>query len=605
MCGIFGIAFHHDRGDLGAILTRAGKALSYRGYDSVGALSIDEHGKADLRKDVGRIDDVAQRLAFSELRGKRGIIQLRWATFGVPAKRNAQPHFDTSHTVAGAHNGNIVNSVALRQMLNAAGHVFLGENDGEVVVQALSYELAREGSLDRAVRSAREMLKGDYAYVVTKRSGGPLFAAKMGSSLYLGIGEDFVCISSDLPSILNLTQTIVPLRDGEYVEFDYNTYEIRDIGTGERIEREPIVSELTAEAASKGEHAFFMGKEIDEQPERAQALLNFLAESDEIAPFAQMIMEAERTYLIGSGSSYNACVLGSYFFNKFTGCLTHPVIAGSFLQQYGECLRDNDVFVLVSQSGETKDLINVLNALTERGHGDRVLGIVNVPGSTLMMRAKRYLPLLSNLEIAVAATKTFVNQVLLLMGVAAEIARQRNRSPELVESLGEVPDTLRKVIQGMRPKAMELAQKLLAAQDMYALGHGITLGAAFEGSLKIKEITYTHCEGMDSIEFKHGPLAIVTENYPVFFLSSLEDQSMLISHMNEVTCRGGLAIVVAPESGALSDNASQMLALPCERYCLVPLAAAVFMQLFAYHLAAQRGFDPDYPRNCSKTITVD
>lgn len=605
MCGIFGIAFHHDRNELGRVLTRAGHALSYRGYDSVGAAAVNSRGDVDLRKDVGKMGDVAERLGFEELSGRRGILQLRWATFGIPAKRNAQPHLDTANKIVGAHNGNIVNSVALRRQLSEEGHVFLGENDGEVVVQAVSYQLARTGSLDKAVRAAREMLKGDYAYVVAERLNSPLFAAKMGSSLYLGIGDDFVCISSDLPSILNLTHKIIPLLDGEYVEFDYNSYEIRSIETGERIERAPMVTELTPEAASKGEHAFFMGKEIDEQPERAQALLNFLNESGEVAPFAECIANAERVYLIGSGSSYNACVLGSYFFNKFTGCVTHPVIAGSFLQHYGECLRPGDLFVLVSQSGETKDAINVLNALSGRGLGERVLGIVNVPGSTLMMRSKRTLPLLSNLEIAVAATKTFVNQVLLLMGVAAHIARDRERAPEFVASIARVPAALRAVIDGLQPKAEELAARLLHSQDMYALGHGITVGAAYEGALKIKEITYSHCEGMDSIEFKHGPLAIVTEGYPVFFLSTLEDQSMMISHINEVTCRGGLAIVVAPESKALRENARVLYALPCSDYGLVPLEGAVFMQLFAYHLAALRGQSPDYPRNCSKTITVD
>jgi glucosamine--fructose-6-phosphate aminotransferase (isomerizing) len=605
MCGIFGIAFHDDKTEMGALLTKAGRSLSYRGYDSVGAVAITHAGEADLRKDIGKVEDVSAALRFEELRGNRGITQLRWATFGVPAKRNAQPHFDTRRRIVGAHNGNIVNTAALRRELTEKGHVFQGENDGEVVIHALEEAWNRHGDLDLAVREARSMLKGDYAYVATALKGASMVAAKMGSSLYLGVGEGFVCVSSDLPSLLGFTTRIVVLRDGEYVEFDHASFEVRDIETGRRIEREPFQSTLSPESAEKGDHAFFMGKEIDEQPERCRALIDFLGSSEDVAPFAAMIAEAPHVYLIGSGSSFNACVMASYFFSKLAGCATFPVVAGSFIEQFGGALRPGDLFVLVSQSGETKDLINVLNLLTARGMGSRAIGVVNVLGSTLMMRAERHLPLLSNLEIAVAATKTFLNQATLFLGLAVAIAESRGRDGDLRRVLAKLPDVVRATLDEMTPHTRELARRYKDAPDMYALGHGVTLGAALEGALKIKEITYSHCEGMDSVEFKHGPLAIVTEGYPVFFLSSLEDHSMVLSHIHEVTCRGGTAITIAPPCEVLEASSSLFFPLPCAEQALVPIAATVFMQLFAYHLACERGQSPDHPRNCSKTITVD
>ncbi len=605
MCGIFGIAFENDKKEMGEILTQAAKSLTYRGYDSVGAVSITKDGDADLRKDVGKVDVVSSELHFEELEGNRGITQLRWATFGVPAQRNAQPHFDTHQKIVGAHNGNIVNTVHLIRDLTAKGHIFKGENDGEVVVHAIEDAFNDSSNMDMAVREAHTMLKGDYAYVVSALGSEKMYCAKMGSSLYLGVGDDFVCVSSDLPSILNLTNKIVPLNDGEYVEFDHNSYEIRDMATGDEIQREPMDSDLTKESASKGEFPFFMEKEIHEQPERAQALLDFLEESDDLIPFAEELANANRVYLIGSGSSYNACVIGSYYLNKLGGCSTFPVVASSFIEHFGESVRPDDIFVLVSQSGETKDVINVLNKCTEWGLQNNVLGIVNVLGSTLMMRSRRYLPLLCNLEIAVAATKTFINQILLFFAIATEVAKINGRAGHLPEILKKTPQAIQDTIDSMSTATAELGKKYKDCVDMYILGYGITFGSALEGAQKIKEISYAHCEGMYSAEFKHGPLAIITEDYPVLYLSTTEDEHMTLSHINEVTCRHGSAITIAPPSDLLEQNSTHFYALPHPEYALVPILSVVFTQLFSYYLTVEKGYDPDYPRNCSKTITVD
>lgn len=427
----------------------------------------------------------------------------------------------------------------------------------------------------------------------------------MGSSLYLGVGDDFICTSSDLPSILNITNRVVPLNDGEYVEFDYRDYEIKDIETGKKIEREPMISELSPDSASKGNFDYFMEKEIYEQPERAQALLDFLDVSEDVGPFAEELASSKRVYLVGSGSSYNACVIGSYYLNKFGACSTFPVVASAFNEHFGEGIRPDDICVLVSQSGETKDIINVLNLLTSKGLANNVLGVVNVLGSTLMMRSRRYLPLLSNLEIAVAATKTFTNQILLFLALAVEVAKLKGRAGNLPTILATTPLMIENTINSMKDAAASLGKKYKDCQDLYTLGYGVTFGSALEAAQKIKEISYAHCEGMYSAEFKHGPLAIVTEGYPVFYLATVEDKQMILSHINEVTCRSGTALTVAPPSDELEKNSTVFFPLPSSEYALVPILSVIFMQLFAYYLTVEKGCDPDYPRNCSKTITVD
>jgi len=607
MCGIFAIIFKQTRDDLGEILVKGGKNLTYRGYDSVGCVAMDG-SKADLRKDVGTIDEVTKKLRLTEMKGDRGICQLRWATFGAPSKMNAQPHFDSKETMVGAHNGNIVNTIQLNAEFRREGRTVRSTNDGEVCVHAVERNYEKTQDMKKAIMGAAKDLHGDYAYAITRLSDRMMYCTKMGSSLYLGVGKEFICCSSDLPSILPFTKEIVPLRDGEIVEFNHNTYKLFEIATGKQVERRAEKSTLTVEAASKGGYPHFMLKEIREQPERVRTLLKALDESKFVDMFLGH-MNGPDVYLVGSGSSYNACVAGAYYFNRLSKRKVVPAIAGQFQSLYGNVLKKDSVIVCISQSGETKDVMNVVNYCKKKKVG-RILGVINVLGSSLMHASEAYLPLACDLEMSVPATKTFMNQLVLLIYLSIRLGEkngclEKAEAQKLKNRLHELPKLLEETIAKTAPACEKLAFELHKKNDVYCLGYGMNHGIALEAALKIKEITYTHCEGIYSSEFKHGPLSIVSEGYPVIYVTSKEDSHMIISHMNEVSCRHGRVICISENDNGLRHNSHDFIEVPKDHELFAPVLNVVPVQMIAYHWSVNKGIDPDYPRNLSKTITVD
>ena len=604
MCGIFGIVFKSNREDLGSILLQAGRKLTYRGYDSVGMASF-AGGSVDLRKDVGEIEEVNRKYNFGDLKGSKGIVQLRWATFGAPAKENSQPHFDCTKNMVGAHNGNIVNTKELIRDLGESGHVFQGDNDGEVVVHVVEESFKQTEDMKRAVQKADTILKGDYAYVITRKSSDRMFCVKKYSSLYLGVGEEFVCCSSDLPSIIPLTDRIVPIYDGEYIEFTWNSYKIRKLSSGERVERDTYRCSLNVEEAQKGEFPHFMLKEIHEQPQKSRALIDFLEKSSQANQFCEALSRESRIYLIGSGSSYNACVIGAYYLNNVPGVDAVPVIAGAFKEFHGRGDLPQGAYILVSQSGETKDVVSVLNYLEEKG-AEKIFAVVNVLGSSLQLRVKNSLPLLSNIEISVPATKTFINQVIIFLYLMMRLSKAKGRAiPGLEEEIKNIPLMIEKALSQSIEKCQEMAPLLSEKSYLYYLGYGISLGACLEAALKMKEITYIPCEGIYSSEFKHGPLAIIERDDWVLFISTIEDSYMTLSHINEVSCRAGKICVISPPDDSLQLNSDVIIPVPTKNYFLSPLLAVIVAQLIAYFVSREKGIDPDQPRNISKTLTVD
>jgi len=604
MCGIFGIIFRHKRPDLGKILLDAGRRLTYRGYDSVG-MGVFDGSRVELRKDVGKIEEVNQKLHFEEMRGYKGIVQLRWATFGQPLPRNAQPHFDCQQRLVGAHNGNIVNTRELIASLTAAGHRFRGENDGEVCVHAVEEALKTTSDLGRALEKADRMLQGDYAFCVTEVGSDLMYCVKKYSSLYLGVGDGFICCSSDLPSILPLTRKIVAIKDGEYLEFSADRYRIRSLSSGEDIEREPYECRLDLEQAQKGTFPHFMLKEINEQPERAKALLDYLEQKENLSEILNLLKRVRRVFLIGSGSSYNACTIGACYLNAIGNLEATPVVAGAFAEFYKNFDPGREAFILVSQSGETKDVINVLNLL-ESKKARNIIALVNVLGSSLQLRVKHYLPLLTGVEISVPATKTFLNQVLTFLVLSCELARIKNlRAPLSRRELRSLPGLLAETLNQTPGPVKELARVLKGKKYLYYLGYGLSYGACLEGALKMKEVTYIPCEAMYSSEFKHGPLAIISPDDWVVFISTAEDARMSISHMNEVSCRYGKIALIGPDDTALRLNSHFLIPLVSDNYYLSPILSVVIAQLLAYYVSQELGLDPDQPRNISKTLTVD
>jgi len=595
MCGIFGIVTEKEQ-NLGPVLIEAARRLTYRGYDSVGAATISGN-RIDLRKDVGKVDEVAERYNFAEMTGSRGITQLRWATFGAPSQVNAQPHLDSDGDLVGAHNGNVVNNVELRQQFMAEGMTVRSHNDGESCVHAVERYIDRGFDFIEAIRRAYQDLQGDYAYVIGRINDDKLYAIKKGSGLVVGIGEGFTCVSSDLPSILPLTRKILRIQDGEIITLWADRVELRSVSDGSLIEREPELVTETMEAVQKGGYPHFMLKEIHEQPQVAREVLHMLAGSPEVETVLDAIRDARQVFFIGCGTSYHACLAGSVYFAQLAGRAVIPVLAPQFIPQYLPAVNQQDVGIFVSQSGETKDVLNALQAADSRGM--TCLGLANVIGSTLTKATAGWLPLCCGYEISVPATKTFTNQVVTFLYLAYRLG---GKDTGLLE---QIPALMEETLAVCEPQIQAITTEINRWNDLYCLGYGATYPMALEGALKLKEITYAHCEGMLSTEFKHGPLSAVSEGYPVLFVAGPDDVPLIISGINEVTCRGGRAIAIGQEDPRLRANASDVITLPAASPEVSSLLSVLPLQLLAYHMSVARGYDPDFPRNLSKTLTVD
>src|SRR5512135_1160161 len=333
MCGIFGIVTREDQ-PLGAILTDAAQRLSYRGYDSVGAATLPTAGAIDLRKDVGKVDAVAERLNFAEMTGRRGITQLRWATFGEPSQVNSQPHLDSDGDMVGAHNGNVVNNVELRAQFIAEGMTVRSENDGETCVHAVERYIHRGYEFIDAIRLAYGDLQGDYAFVIGRARDEKLYAFKKGSGMVVGLGDGFTCVSSDLPSILPLTRQVIRPQDGEIVTLWADRVEVRSVKDGKRIDRKIENVTESMDQVQKGGYPHFMLKEMHEQAQVARELAHVLNGNREVESLVEKMKKARHLYLIGCGTSFHAASAGAVFFAQLAGRAAIPVLAPQFIAQY-------------------------------------------------------------------------------------------------------------------------------------------------------------------------------------------------------------------------------------------------------------------------------
>ena len=595
MCGIFGYVTNKDT-VLGPILIAAAERLTYRGYDSVGAVTI-SGDKIDLRKDTGKVEIVSQKYNFAEMRGQRGITQLRWATFGEPSQANSQPHLDSDGDMVGAHNGNVVNNFELREQFIAEGMTVRSQNDGETCVHAVERYINRGYEFIDAIRLAYGDLEGDYAFVIGRANDNKLYAFKKGSGMVVGLGEGFTCVSSDLPSILPLTREVIRPQDGEIVTLWADKVEVRSVKDGKLIDRKQETVTESMEAVQKGGYPHFMLKEIHEQSQVARELFHVLYGNREIELLVEKMKSARHLYFIGCGTSYHAASAGAVYFAQLAGRAAIPVLAPQFIAGYAPAVNHDDVGLFVSQSGETKDVLNALEAAEARGMAS--FGLANVVGSTLTKSASICLPLCCGYEISVPATKTFTNQVVTFLYLAYKMAGKD------VRELDAIPDLMDKTLEMVTSQVEAIAKDINEWNDMYCLGYGATYPIALEGALKLKEITYAHCEGMLSTEFKHGPLSAVSKGFPIIFVAGPKDTNLIISGINEVNVRGARTIVIAEEDARLRANAENVIVLPKSDPQIAALLGVLPLQLLSYHMSVMRGFDPDFPRNLSKTLTVD
>jgi glucosamine--fructose-6-phosphate aminotransferase (isomerizing) len=546
---------------------------------------------------VGKVEEVSVKYNFAEMTGSRGIAQLRWATFGEPSQVNSQPHIDSDGDLVGAHNGNVVNNIELRQQFIDEGMTVRSQNDGETCVHAVERYLNRGYEFIDAIRLAYGDLQGDYAFVIGRTNDDKLYAFKKGSGMVVGLGEGFTCVSSDLPSILPLTRTVIRPLDGEIVTLWADHVELRSVKDGRLIRRERELVTETMDAVQKGGYPHFMLKEIHEQSQVASELLHLLDGSPEVETLVNKMKSARHLYFIGCGTSYHAALAGSVYLAQIAGRPAIPVLAPQFISQFAPAVGHEDVGLFVSQSGETKDVLNALEAAEARGM--ECFGLANVVGSTLTKSTSFCLPLCCGYEISVPATKTFTNQVITFLYLAYRLAGKNTKE------LASIPALMEKTLDTVAPQVKTIAEEINEWNDMYCLGYGLTLPIALEGALKLKEITYAHCEGMLSTEFKHGPLSAVSKGFPIVFVAGPQDTNLIISGINEVNVRGARAIAIGEENARLRANADDLIVIPESDPQINSLLAVLPLQLLSYHMSVMRGYDPDFPRNLSKTLTVD
>jgi glucosamine--fructose-6-phosphate aminotransferase (isomerizing) len=394
-----------------------------------------------------------------------------------------------------------------------------------------------------------------------------------------------------------LTRSVIRPHDGEIVTLWADRVEVRSVKDGQLIERQPELITESMDAVQKGGYPHFMLKEIHEQAQVARELIHLLDGSPDVQPLVEKMKSARHLYFIGCGTSYHAAMAGAVYFAQLAGRPAIPILAPQFVAQYAPVVGYEDVGIFVSQSGETKDVLNALEAAEPRGMA--CFGLANVVGSTLTKATSFCLPLCCGYEISVPATKTFTNQVVTFLYLAYRMAGKSTKDLE------RIPELMERTIEMVSPQIQAIAKEINAWNDMYCLGYGATYPIALEGALKLKEITYAHCEGMLSTEFKHGPLSAVSKGFPIVFVAGPNDVPLIISGINEVKVRGARTIVVAEDDSRLRANGDDVVVIPASDPQVNALLAVLPLQLLSYHMSVMRGFDPDFPRNLSKTLTVD
>jgi glucosamine--fructose-6-phosphate aminotransferase (isomerizing) len=608
MCGIVG---YTGRQAASPILVQGLGRLEYRGYDSVG-IAVQRTSQIEIRKLAGRLDGLTCLLERDPVAGTCGIGHTRWATHGAPSGVNAHPHTDCERRVAVVHNGIIENADVLRARLERAGHRFETETDTEVLVHLI--EDADGTTLEERVSAAVAQVEGTYGIaVVHAAEPDTIVAARRGSPVLLGVGDGELFVASDASALVGHTHQVVYLDDGDVATLTPDGFRIIDAEAREQcravdaIDWDPLAIELNG-------HSHFMHKEIHEQGATvANVMRGRLLHASGTTRLNGLNMSGEscaaihRLVFVGCGSSWHAALVGRHYVERLAGVPVDVEYASEYRYRPHPYV-PGTVVVAISQSGETADTLEAMRSA--RADGARVLGIVNVVGSTIAREADGGIYLHAGPEIGVASTKAFTSQLVALLMFALHVGRLRGfdegegrillgelaRLPELVERALELEDQVR-----------DIAADFGAAGNALYLGRGLQFPVALEGALKLKEISYVHAEGYPAAEMKHGPIALIDENMPVVFLAPKDDvYPKVVSNMHEVRARGGRIVAVTSEgNGDLRAMAAHQVRIPACHPLLVPVVASVPLQLLAYHAAVARGCDVDRPRNLAKSVTVE
>ncbi|MHC1623142.1 MAG: glutamine--fructose-6-phosphate transaminase (isomerizing) [Candidatus Methanospirareceae archaeon] len=606
MCGIFGCAFKEGR--VAPTIHAALKRLEYRGYDSVGVATVYQD-RLYIKKDEGKIDEVHKLHNLDDLPGKIGVGHTRWATHGAPYQVNAHPHTDCTGKIAVVHNGIIENFSELKSELEDSGHSFKSKTDTEVIPHLIEEKMKNGLNLVDAVREAVKLLRGSYAIaVISPIEPEKIICARKESPLVLGIGKDATFCASDIPAFLPLTNRAVIIEDDEIAIIQHDRYEVRKVSDWSPVIREPEVITWTPQMAEKQGYPHFMLKEIHEQP---LCLRNTLRLQDlYLDLMATFLDRAGEVFLVACGTSYHACLAASYMFSKMAYLATHPVIASEFIEQQGMAVNINSTILAVSQSGETADTLAAVDYA--RNRAATILGLTNVIGSTLTRVSRVYICQQSGPEIGVAATKTFTSQLSVLAQLALRVAKIRGKVShrqieEFEEKLKQIPDIVERTIEKNEEKTKQLAKKYRDKKIFFFLGRGISHATALEGRLKLLEIAYVPSIAYPAGESKHGPISLVEDGFPAIFICPRDEtHKTIMGNIMEMKARGASIIAVIEEGDEeIKRIADDYIEIPGKvPGVLSPIPFVVPLQLFAYYMAVERGYDPDKPRNLAKSVTV-
>jgi len=611
MCGIVGAIAERN---IVPILLEGLRRLEYRGYDSAGLAVLSGSGGLTRLRAVGKVRALEEAIEQQPTRGNLGIAHTRWATHGVPSERNAHPH--VSHDgLAIVHNGIIENHAELRADLTQLGYKFMSETDTEVIAHRIHYHLRTVKDLFKAVRTTVAELEGAYALaVVSEHDPDRLIVAREGCPVVLGLGVEENFVASDVAALLPVTRRFVFLEEGDVAEVRRNGYRILD-REGSAADRPARDSELSADAAEKGQYRHFMLKEIHEQP---RAVANTLQErvangrllEAAFGPAAtEVFKRTEHVHIVACGTSFHAGLVARYFIEQICKIPCTVEVASEYRYRDPVVPRSS-LFVTLSQSGETADTLAALRLARAAGYL-ATLCICNAPESSLVRDSSLVMLTRAGPEIGVASTKAFSTQLaalgMLIVALAKHHGADAERERELVARLVELPSLIEKTL-ALDPVIHKLAERFADKHHALFLGRGPMYPIAMEGALKLKEISYIHAEAYPAGELKHGPLALVDDDMPVIAVApNNELLEKLKSNLMEVRARGGELIVFAdPDAGFQDADGATVINMPRHVTSFQePIVYTIPLQLLAYHVAILRGTDVDQPRNLAKSVTVE
>lgn len=612
MCGIVG---YIGPKEAFPILIKGLKRLEYRGYDSAGIVLL--NGNIDVYKKAGKVSELEKITDGKALHANIGIGHTRWATHGEPNDRNAHPHLSKSGSLAIIHNGIIENYSPLKRELQKRGYEFKSDTDTEVLVNLIEEVRKQDNlSLEDAVRTALNEVIGAYAIVVLdKENPNQLIAARKGSPLVIGIGEDEFYIASDASPIIEYTKNVVYLDDQEYACVNRDgSFTVKTLGN---ISKSPAIQklELSLEAIEKGGFEHFMLKEIYEQPKVIEDCLRGRMSAQQgwiklggLSEYINRVDNAKRLVVLACGTSWHSGLIGEYLIEDLARVNVEVEYASEFRYR-NPVINESDVILAISQSGETADTLAAIELAKDKG--SLIYGICNVIGSSIARVSHAGSYTHAGPEIGVASTKAFSTQITILTLLALQIAQQKgtistSKLREILVELENIPKKIEETLK-LDEQIREIAAIYKDASNFLYLGRGYNFPVALEGALKLKEISYIHAEGYPAAEMKHGPIALIDENMPVVFLATNQSAyEKIVSNVQEVKARKGKIIAVVNKGDTqIRELADHIIEVPETEEVLSPLVTIVPLQLLSYHIAIMRGCNVDQPRNLAKSVTVE